>query len=71
MILEKFSIEWCEAVSAVLVDALATVDADESDMILAGAFALAAVSGTTAADVLRDLADQLDADDQRRAGGLN
>ena len=71
MILEKFSTEWCEAVSAILVDALAEFDADETDMILCGAMAAAAEADTTAAAVLRDLADQLDADDQRRAGGLN
>ena len=71
MILEKFSTEWCELVSASLLDVLDEHDADESDLILCGAFAVAAESDTTAAAVLRALADELDADDRRRAGGLN
>ena len=69
--LEKFSTAWCESVSGALLDALAEFDADESDMILAGAFAVAAEADCTAAAVLRSLADQLDSDDQRLAGGLN
>ena len=69
--MDKFSTEWCETVSSALLDTLAEVDADECDMILCGAMAAAAEADTTAAAVLRALADELDSDDVRRAGGLN
>ena len=68
---EKFSTEWCETVSGALSDTLAEFDADESDMILCGAMAAAAEADTSPSAVLRGLADQLDADNTRRAGGLN
>lgn len=69
--MQKYSDQWCAAVAGRLVDALAEFDADETDMILCGAMAAAAEADTTAAAVRRRLADQLDLDDVRRAGGLN
>ena len=69
--MQKYSQEWCAATADALAGTLAEFDADETDAVLAFAISLADETETTAAAVLRGLADQLDADDQRRAGGLN
>ena len=69
--MQKYSDQWCESVAVDLVDSLTRHDANECDGILAMAFAVGIETGEAAADVLRSLADQLDADDQKRAGALN
>ena len=69
--MEKYSLEWCQAAATALEAAMDQVGATELDLILSGALALAETSDQTAAEILRELADLLTADDLRTAGGLH
>ena len=68
---EKYSLEWCREAATALESSMEKVGATELDLILCGALAIAETSDQTAAEILRELADLLDADDLRTDGGLH
>jgi len=69
--MQKYSDEWCASVADGLDTGLTGHDANECDGILALVMAFANEYGEQASDVLRELADQLEADDLKRAGSLH